>query len=42
MKFSKKKKIDYGWEERGCIVRDVMRGEERKMGIRGSLFLRGE
>jgi len=28
--------------ERGCVVRDVVRGEEGKRGIRGSLFLRGE
>ena len=36
------KKVRARKQERGCIVRDVMRGEERKMGIRGSLFLRGE
>ncbi|KAG4949702.1 hypothetical protein JHK82_042925 [Glycine max] len=30
------KKVRARKQERGCIVRDVMRGEERKMGIRDS------
>jgi len=43
--FSRKhssKKVRARKQEKGCFVRDVVRGEEGKRGIRGILFLRGE